>query len=340
MRSDVDPQVLDWLSCSANPPVQYLTRRDLVRPRPGAATLRALRGAVATWEPLRQILDLQLEDGSFPFGQKTPTAQPTFSAIALMNLCGLDMTDEPVQRVVGYLDSKQFGSGALSYTGGGSGVLPCYIGVVCNDLIDMGALDTDVVQGSIEWLIDHQRFDHKNTRAGGDLVWPFRAPANYGCWESVSCYHGVAGAFRALAAVPAARRTAGVRLRLEEAIEYLRLHRVYKKSDQDKPLFRHMTQFFLVGDYRSDLLDMLAGLAAADPTLIQQDWVRSAFDDMEELTVGGRVELVKNYGRKLIDPIPLEPVGESSRFLTYKWMRVKQAFGVVDAAVGGSGRTN
>lgn len=38
--------------------------------------------------------------------------------------------------------------------------------------------------------------------------------------------------------------------------------------------------------------------------LIHQEWVQAAVTDMRQLVVDGRVTLVKNHGRKLIDPIP------------------------------------
>jgi hypothetical protein len=326
VSSGHDSALLEWLSTSANPPIRYLTARDLMEPRPAADTLKVLREEILAWEPLERILTMQLEDGSFPKGQRTPTAQPTFWALCLMHRCGLDVTDEPVARIVDYLTQNHLSRGALSYTTGGSGVLPCYLGVMATALIKMGALDTDIVQSSIQWLIDHQRFDHKTTRAGGDKAWPYKAPANYGCWDTVSCYHGVAGAFRTFAAIPPTRRSADVHQRLFDAVEYLRIHRLYKKTAADRPLFRHMTQFFLVGDYRSDLLGMLEGVADTDPGLIHQDWVQTAVADMDDLTSDGRVILVKNYGKKLIDPIPFEPIGAPSRFLTYQWLGIHSTF--------------
>ena len=84
----------------------------------------------------------------------------------------------------------------------------------------------------------------------------------------------------------------------------------------------------MIGDYRSDLLDMLQGVADADPDLIGEDWVRDAVEDMNELTCDGQVTLVKNYGRKLVDPIPFEPVGLPSRLLTYEWLHIRKAFGL------------
>lgn len=307
--------------------MRYLTARDLRRPLASAGTLAALREQVPAWAPLTRILALQHGDGSFAAAGNLADARRTFWALLLMQRCGLDVRDEPAARAIEHLDRRHRAAGAISCNTGGSGVLPCYLGVVTTALIKMGALDTGIVQSSIRWLTGHQRFDHKATRAGGDEHWPYRAPENYGCWQSVSCYHGVAGAFRALAAIPPERRTLQMRQRLDEAIEYLRIHQLYKRSRTGRPLFRHMTQAFLIGDYRSDLLDMLQGIADADPALIRQDWVQAAVDDMRQLAPDGRVILVKNYGRALINPVPFEPLGEPSRFLTYQWTLIQRTFG-------------
>ena len=63
----------------------------------------------------------------------------------------------------------------------------------------------------------------------------------------MSCYHGVVASLRAFSAVPRAERSAALRQRIAEALRYLEIHRGYLHSDSDKPLFRHMTRFFLVG---------------------------------------------------------------------------------------------
>ncbi len=324
-----EPEVLAWLSEPENLATRYLTARELLHPRPEPPGLERLRGAVLEWEPLRAVLDLQLEDGGFPDRSKVRTARPTFSALVLMERCGLDVGDEPVARAIDFLSRRHARTGPISYTGGASGVLPCYAGVVVTTLTGLGAGDSDIVRSSLDWLLDHQRFDHRELRAGGEASWPYRAPQNFGCWESVSCYHGVAGAFRAFAAVPAEGRWPRLRQRLDEAIDYLRIHRLFRKSGSERPLFRHMTQPFLVGDYRSGLLDMLQGIADADPALAAEPWVEESMEAMDALTVDGRVPLAKNYGRALMDEIPLEPVGEPSRFLTYQWLRVRRT---MDAA--------
>jgi hypothetical protein len=314
--------VISWLSSAENPPVRYLTARDLIRPKPPSARLDQLRSELWSWDPIRRIVALQRKDGSFGRRKKPSDVRATFWALCLLERCGLDVADEPVARALEHLEQHHATTSALSFTGGGSGVFPCYLGVVTAALIKMGALDNAIVRSSVRWLVEHQRFDHKATRAGGDSHWRYKAPANYGCWQTVSCYHGVAGAFRTLAAIPPEKRSADVRRRLKEALQYLCIHQLYKRSKGDRQLFRHMTEPFLVGDYRSDLLDMLQGIVDADPRLIRQPWVRAAADDMARLTDGGRVTLTKNYGRALMSPIPLEPIGQPSRFLTYQWLRI------------------
>ncbi len=280
------------------------------------------------WKPLQEVLSLQLRDGSFPYQQKTPTAQPTFWALHIMERCGMKVGDEPVAQAIAYMTDNHLKKGALSYTSGGSGILPCYIGVVTRDIIRMGGLNTPLVEMSIQWLVNHQRFDHKETKAGGRKTWQYKAVDNYGCWDSVSCYHGVVGALQALTVIPVEHRSCEVLEAIGSALNYLKIHRVYKKSSKDKSLFKHMTQFFTIGDYRSDLLDVLEGIADADPTLIHKDWVYCAVKDIETITTDGQILLVKNYGKKLMEHLPFEQIGKPSRFLTYQWLSICHKFGL------------
>ncbi len=324
-----DKSLIDWLSSPENPPVRYLTACHLTRPGPSARALKSLRREIFAWEPLQQLLALQKDDGSFPYTQKTPTAGTTFAALCLMDRCGMDIRDEPVARALSFLRRKHTIEGTFSCTTGGSGVLPCYVGVLCRALISLAGHDDPAVRSSLQWIVDYQRFDHKKTRSGGRKKWPFKAVDNFGgCWWSVSCYHGVATTFRALAAVPAEHRSRTIDQRLKAALRYLKIHRVYKKSQKDVPLFRHMTQFFLAGDYRSHLIDVLEGIAEADPKLIEEGWVKEAVEAVDGLRVDGKIELVKNYAKQLMEPLPFEPTGQPSRFLTYQWVRVKQKFDI------------
>jgi hypothetical protein len=326
--STTDRSLLNWLSSPENPAVRYLTAvhlKGLSSPR----ALKSLREEILRWEPLKQIIALQREDGSFPSLDGGPTAGPTFVALCLADRCGMDVGDAPVAKALAYLWGRHAEKGAFSHNTGGSGILPCYLGLLVRSCIRMGGLDFPGVGASLKWIVDHQRFDHKHTRAGGNRKWPFRAVVNYRCWASVSCYHGVAASFLALAAVPKERRSAEMQARLRGALAYLKIHRVFKKSNEDKPLFRSMTQFFLWGDHRVHLIDVLEGIADADPTLGCMEWVREAIEVVEELAESGKIRLLGNARNLLVHPLAFERIGEPSRFLTYQWLLVKQKFGLL-----------
>lgn len=323
--------VMSWLLEESHPAARYLALRDLVGTGVSRDDLIAAKERVPEWKPLKRILDRQKEDGSFKSTEKKPTAMPTFAALELMDKCGLDKSDEHVTKAHDYLAENHVVDGAISYTRGGSGVLPCYVGKVTYPLVHMGFLESDIVKGAVDWILDYQRFDHKQTRAGGEKKWRFKAVNHYGgCWFSVSCYHGVVATFETLAAIPPRKRSDDVKSRIQDAVQYLRIHRAFKKSKEDKPLFRHLTQFFLYGSYRSHLIDVLHALTNADRELVKETWVKEALEAVESLTITGRVPLVKNYPTKIVDPLPLERVGSPSKLLTHQWLVVKKSFGLLE----------
>jgi hypothetical protein len=139
----------------------------------------------------------------------------------------------------------------------------------------------------------------------------------------------VAASLLALAAVPKERRSSEMESRLQGALAYLKIHRVFKKSNSERPLFRSMKRFFLWGDYRVHIIDVLEGIADADPALGGTEWVREAIEVVDELAENGKIKLSENARNLLLQPLAFERVGEPSRFLTYQWLRVKQKFGLL-----------
>jgi len=325
-RREKQLQTTDWLLSTGNPAVRYLAAESLVTPRPAQAQLDRMRAEALKWAPLRQIVGLQSEDGSFPGRDSRGRAEATVNALHLMARCRMRAGDDPVDRALAYVKEHCTFQGAYSWVKGGSGVLPCYVGLFARTLIRLAG--AEAAASNLSWICDHQRFDHRGTRGGGAKKWPYRAVESYGgCWRSVSCYHGVVAALSALAAVPPEARSETIRVRISQAVEYLRVHRVCRKGGADKLLFRHLTQYFLVGGHRLHLIDVLEALSMADPSLGEADWVAEAMQAVESTLLDGKVPLVKNYPSKLIDPVPLETVGEPCGFLTVQWLLVKQRFG-------------
>ena len=319
--------VLEWLSSPTVPPVRYLVAREFGYPSNGGAHLGELHEAVLTWEPLNRILALQKPDGSFPNRTKTRTGGPTLAALILMARCGLSIADGCVQRSVNHIVRARLFQGVFTVRGRGSGVLPCYVGMLARAVFDLAGPGHPLFQDAVKWILEYQRFDHKKTRGGGAGQWPYKSGVNYGgCFSSVSCFHGVGPTLRTLSAVPPGERSDEITTALEAAIEYLRIHRVYKKSALDKPMFRYSTNLYLFGAYRSNLLDVLEGLAEARPELGSEDWVSEAVNTVRGLSEDGKLVAAESYRTELVDPLPLEEPGKPSRFLTYQWLKVRGKF--------------
>ncbi len=321
----MDPGLLDWLCDPACPPVRYQALRDLAPEPPSARELERLHAEALAWPPLQRLLSTQQDDGGFPWAWKQQTAMPTFVALDVMARCGLDAGDEPVARALDWVLQEHGRRGPPSYLKGASGILPCYVGKVGRAIFRLAGPDAPLVREAIEWVVAHQRFDHRERRAGGDVPWPIKSPGNTGCWDSISCYHGVVGALGVLATVLAEVRSDSVQARVDQALDYLRRVRGYRRSN-GKPITRFLTKLYIVGDYRSHVLEVLEVLADLDPTLSGEDWVADMAAWVESRAVEGRLPQDTEYGKKLAEPLGLEEVGAPSRFLTLQWERTKRRF--------------
>jgi hypothetical protein len=324
-RPGSNESILHWLSSEVVPPVRYLVAREFGYPDGSRDTLDELHEAVLAWEPLQQIIALQKPDGSFPNKTKTQTGGPTLGALVLMARCGLSIEDRCAARAVEHVEQNRLYDGVFSVRGKGSGVLPCYVGIFARLVAEMADTRHPLVRSGIEWILKYQRFDHKQTKAGGTGHWPYKSVVSYGgCWNSVTCYHSVGPTLRALAILPPDERTPEVCSQIDAAMEYLRIHRVYRKSASDKPLFRHSTKLYLAGGYRLNLLDMLEGIAEARPELGSEAWVEGALTAVESQAVDGMIISSPSYPTELIDPLPLEDADKPSRFLTFQWENIKR----------------
>ena len=326
-NSDAREGLIHWLTQDDVPPVRYMILRDFPNSNSSPESIQKLGRESLIWPPLQKLLALQKPDGGFPSSKKTKTAETTLAALSLMARCGLTDQDINIQKTLAYINQNYLHDGVYTYRGKGSGVLPCYVGLFTRLIANVAGTQHQLFQSGIRWILDYQRFDHKTTRGGGNDQWPYKAVESYGgCWRSVSCYHGVVAALRALSVIAPENRTEEVVERIKSVIEYLRIHRVYKKSSEDRPLFRYSTRLFLFGGWRLNLLDILEGIAEADPSLINEDWVRDAVETVEKTKKEDKIVSAASYPTGLIDPDPLEKSGAPSRFLTHQWLKVTQKF--------------
>jgi len=125
-----------------------------------AVKVLRMRAEALQWTPVRQIVELQGEDGSFPGRDGRGRAEATVNALHLMARCGMRAGDDPVDRALAYIEGRHTFQGAYSWVNGGSGVLPCYVGLFAHTLIRLAGAEAAASQ--LSWICDHQRFDHRD----------------------------------------------------------------------------------------------------------------------------------------------------------------------------------
>lgn len=148
---------------------------------------------------------------------------------------GADGRDERIAKAGEFLlnASQDAESGGFSYDtaarrGGGrpSEVIPCLTGNAVWSLMRLGLGDDPRVRRGIDWIVQTQRFDDgiRHAPKGGTYD---RFPQ---CWGKHTCHMGAVKALKALAAVPVERRTPKIRETIEQGVDYMLKHHIFRKS--------------------------------------------------------------------------------------------------------------
>jgi hypothetical protein len=221
-RDDMD--VMEWLLEPEQPSVRYLALRDLVGAK--GAELEEARLAIMEAGPVPRILDRQEPEGHWgrpeDFYVRSKYRGTVWNLILLADLCA-DPADKRVRRACEFVLrwSQDRSSGGFSYRGTGerggthSGVLSCLTGNMVFSLIRLGHLEDERVASGLDWLTRYMRF---SLEPMGTREWPFSNPR---CWGRHTCRSGAVKALKALAEVPAPRRTPAMRRCIEEGAEFL-----------------------------------------------------------------------------------------------------------------------
>jgi hypothetical protein len=110
------------------------------------------------------------------------------------------------------------------------------------------------MDNGIEWLVKYSRFDDGETTNWPE--WLPQDPDDF-CWGKHTCFRGVIAHLQALTEIPIEKRSLQVKQILEEGVEYLLIHHVYKHSHNlSKPIAKYVPIGFpLFGE--NDMLRML-----------------------------------------------------------------------------------
>ena len=231
----VDP--IAWLLEDNNPSVKYFTLIDILGKVDNDPEVRKTKEEIMQKGVVPKILAKQKEAGYWEEAERFYTAKykGTVWQILILAELGADGKDSHIRKACEFIlknsqDSKShgFSINVSAKTGGGrsSGVIPCLTGNLVYSLIRLGYLQDVRVQKSINWITTYQRFDDGIKDTPKD--WPYEKWI--ACWGKHSCHMGVVKTVKALAEIPVTQRNKEVKNTIEEGVEYLLRHHIYKRS--------------------------------------------------------------------------------------------------------------
>jgi hypothetical protein len=281
--------------------------------------------------PIEAILAEQLPDGHWAGRDRFYTAKYRGTVWSLLILAelGASAADPRVRAACEAVlrDAQDPGAGGFSQhrskrAGGGlpSEVIPCLTGNMVFSLIRLGMADDPRVARGLDWITTWQRFDD------GDGEAPTGGPYDRYemCWGRHTCHMGVVKALKALAEVPAERRTPAMQATISAGAEYLLRHRIFRRSHNlrraSKPGWK---RFGFPLMYQTDVLEILWILGRLDPAYLRDERAREALDLVaSKADAQCRWTLEQSLGDKFV--VPIEAVGRPSRWVTLRALEVLQ----------------
>lgn len=297
----LSPETIDWLQASGVPTVRYLTHIRLLDRRIDDPVLVEARAAIMSEGPVPAILAAQTPEGHWHTARSYYSPKYTASHWSMMLLADLhaDPTDERVRRGAGYMLTRLEDT-ELDRTGDRAGHWACFWGHLLRYVVTFGYADDPRVDRIIQRLVD----------AAGPAHW--RCTYNSG----LSCAWGAIPALRALAVLPADRRTPATDAAIAQGLSFLldqysladasypadhRPHKLWHKLNM--PLF-----------YQSDIL--IALRLAADLGALDHPGAQVALDWLaDQRQPDGRWRGVRPYTSRTYAEVAPD-TEEASRWVT------------------------
>lgn len=322
--SKADPT--DWLLDKDDPSVRYFTLTDILEKSENDTGVKEAKNAIMKTGVVPKILSKQKIEGYWgvpaDFYIRSKYKGTVWQFVILAEL-GADGKDERIRKACEFIlrNSQDRESGGFSYRGteGGGGlhsaVLPCLTGNMVWSLIRFGYLDDQRVQQGINWIVTCQRFDDGIKEA--PKGWPYDKREK--CFGKHTCHMGVVKALKALAEIPADKRSEVVENTIKKGAEYLLEHHIHKRShDLNRVSKPEWLKFGFPLMWNTDVLEILGILTKLDyrGKRMQEavDLVISKQDD------GGKWKLESTFnGRFLVN---IEQKGKPSKWITLNALRV------------------
>jgi hypothetical protein len=319
-----------WLLEEDNPSVRYFTLVDLLEKAENDLEVIKTKEEIMQKGVVPKILAKQKEEGYWEEAEKFYTAKykGTVWQILILAELGADGKDSRLKRACEFLlensqdrESNGFSISISAKTGGGrsSGVIPCLTGNLVYSLIRLGYLQDVRVQKSINWITTYQRFDDGINE--GPKGWPYDRFVM--CWGKHSCHMGVVKTLKALAEIPIIQRNKEVKNTIEEGVEYLLQHHLYKKSHDlskiSKPGWLRLGFPLMYQDDILEILGILTQLGYHDQRMQEAIDILVSKQDGE-----GKWKLENTFNGRFQTNI--EQKGKPSKWITLNALKVLKKY--------------
>jgi len=329
-KSVLKAESTDWLLGQDNPSVRYLTLTDILGKSEKEPDVKKAKELIMQTGVVPKILAKQKKEGYWEAPERFYTAKykGTVWQLIILAELGADQSDGRIKKACDFIlqNSQDPKSGGFSMwrsakngKGRPSGVIPCLTGNMVWSLIRFGYLEDPRVKQGIDWITAYQRFDDGVEKKPKD--WPYERWE--ACWGKHSCHMGVVKALKALAEIPTEKRSRKVKDTIEEGVEYLFQHHIYKRSHNLKHVSKpQWLRFGFPLMYQTDVLEILGILTslgyrdkrlqeAIDLVITKQDeqgrWIL-------ESTFNGRFQT------------NIEQKGKPSKWITLRALKVLKKF--------------
>ncbi|MFI0431258.1 hypothetical protein [Mariniflexile sp. HMF6888] len=161
----------------------------------------------------------------------------------------LDFTKNLIDRIYQKL-SAPFG---FSLSGDEKNFLPCYNAMLISALCRLGRAGDKQVKDAIEWIVTYQPMER-----GMEVSIPnFNFDRFGGCFKATPCYIGLAKSVIALFEYQQSTGDSAVNPKLEQGVEYMLKHNLFKRLNKDQPITDHILDISFPESYHLNIVELI-----------------------------------------------------------------------------------
>jgi len=331
----------DWLLEESNPAVRYFTLLHIQNKKETDTEVIEAKKQIMKNPPVSKILSHQNPDGSFltdkmilKYGEiraksgYLPKYKATIWQAIFLAQLGADQNDKRIKKLGKYiLDTnysekyKTIGIYEMNKKGIFFDVFPCYISNMVWALSKLGFYQDDRIQDSIQWILKYQRFDDGNFQTPDE--YPYKGRKDR-CFGKHSCYIGCTQALKAMTVIPEKERTIEIKEFIKRAIDFILLHKIYKKSRTKNEPIRKVYELlrfpFMASDGIMEMLETLFHFQIKDRSIDETlNFILSKRNE------NNRWILEKTISRSSIYT-KFENLNEESKWITYKVLNLLKIY--------------